>query len=147
MTESPRKAGSKKAKVLEITKEVVIDAPIEKVWAALTDPETVGEWMGDEKIKVNLKVGGKYALFDGVTTGKFTAIEKPSLLEYTWRQAEWEDAEPDTLVRWEFEADGRKTRLHLSHSKFTDQQNRDDHDEGWDSYFLEPMTEWLETKS
>jgi len=33
----------------DIVKNVKIAAPIEKVWAALTDPAAIGGWMGDEK--------------------------------------------------------------------------------------------------
>ena len=32
----------------DIVKNVKIAAPIEKVWAALTDPAAIGGWMGDE---------------------------------------------------------------------------------------------------
>jgi len=134
MTSTSKKpaASKKKAEVPAIEKEIVIKAPVEKVWAAL---------------KVSLKVGGKYRLFGGVTTGKFTAIKEPSMLEYTWRQAEWDKDETDTLVRWELAPEGKKkTRLRLVHSGFDDQQGRDDHDEGWDVYFLGPMKEWLESQ-
>ncbi|MGA9141513.1 MAG: SRPBCC domain-containing protein [Methanocella sp.] len=148
MTSTSKKPAATKLKpeVPLIEKDIVIKAPVEKVWAALTDQKTIGAWMDDDSVKVNLKVGGKYALFGGVTTGKITAIEKPSLLEYTWRQGEWEKSDPDTLVRWELKPEGKKTRLRLVHSQFADRQNRDDHDEGWDVYFLGPMKEWLEDK-
>jgi uncharacterized protein YndB with AHSA1/START domain len=148
MTSTSKKSstGKKKVVVPPIEKEIVIKAPVGKVWAALTDPEAIGAWMDDDSIKVVLKVGGKYALFGGVTTGKFTAVEKPSALEYTWRQGEWEKSEPDTLVRWELKPEGKKTRLRLVHSGFDDRKGRDDHDEGWDVYFLDPMKEWLEKK-
>ena len=136
----------KKATVPAIDKELVIKAPVAKVWAALTDPEAIGAWMGDDSVKIALRVGGKYALFGGVTTGKITAVEKPSVLEYTWRQAEWEKSDPDTLVRWELKPEGKKTRLHLVHGQFADRRNRDDHEEGWDVYFLEPMKAWLESQ-
>jgi uncharacterized protein YndB with AHSA1/START domain len=127
-----------------IEKELVIAAPVEKVWAALTNPVAIGNWMEDDEVKVDLKVGGKYTIFGGETTGSFTVIEKPGVLEYTWRQREWKKSYPDTLVRWELEPEGKKTRLKLVHSQFPDQETRDDHDEGWDIYFLEPMKEWLE---
>ena len=55
----------KKAPFPSIEKEIVIKASVEKVWAELTDLETIRGWMGDENVKVNLKVGGKYALFGG----------------------------------------------------------------------------------
>ena len=145
--ERKKAAAVKKAtKVPPIDKEIVIKAPIEKVWAALTDPKSIGAWMDDDSVKVALKVGGRYKLFGGVTTGKLTVVDEPFVLEYTWRQGEWEKGEPDTLVRWDLRPEGKKTRLRLVHSGFDDRRGRDDHDEGWDVYFLDPMKEWLESQ-
>lgn len=75
----------------DIEKNIELFAPIEKVWAALTDPRIIDRWMSyDGASKVALSVGGCYAFFGGDTTGVFTRIENPDLLEYTWRMAEWE---------------------------------------------------------
>ena len=42
----------------DIEKNVLIAAPIEKVWAALTDPTNIRGWMGDDDtIEVDLRVG------------------------------------------------------------------------------------------
>jgi len=134
----------------DIEKNIQIAAPIEKVWAALTDPTAIRGWMGeDSTVEVDLKVGGRYRLFEGNTTGVFKQIEKPNTLEYTWRQGEWDKAWPDSLVHWELSAapGDKGTLVHLTHSQFPNTQERDGHDEGWDDYFLGPMKEWLERKS
>lgn len=131
----------------DIGKTILIAAPIEKVWDALTDPKSIGAWMGDEdSITVDLKVGGLYALFGGETTGAFTRIEKPHRLEYTWRQSSWHSAWTDSIVRWELTPDGDGTRVHLIHAQFPNAEEREGHDEGWDVYWLEPMREWLESE-
>ena len=42
--------------MLEVEKHVQIAAPIEKVWAALTDPGSIRGWMGeDSTIAVDLR--------------------------------------------------------------------------------------------
>ncbi len=128
-----------------IKKSVQIAAPIERVWAALTDPTAIGGWMGGEGLKVTLRKGGRYALFGGETTGKFTEIKKPIVLEYTWRQSSWKKEWADSLVRWEVKAKESGTEVKLTHSKLPNKQERDGHDEGWDMYFLGPMKEWLES--
>ena len=129
----------------DIEKNVQIAAPIEKVWAALTDPVSIRGWMGeDSAVEVDLKVGGRYRLFGGDTTGAFTVIERPHTLEYTWRQGEWKKAWPDSVVHWELKTAGQGTQVRLAHSKFPNQEERDGHDTGWDDYFLGPMKEWLE---
>lgn len=132
----------------DIEKNVRIAAPIEKVWAALTDPEAIRGWMGeDSKVEVDLEVGGCYQLFGGDTTGKFTHVSRPHTLEYTWRQGEWKKAWPDSVVRWELKRSGKGTQVHLTHDTFPNQTERDGHDEGWDTYWLEPMKDWLESKA
>ncbi len=128
----------------DVVKELTIAAPIHKVWAALTEAESLGAWMDDDSIKIDLRVGGKYALFGGETSGKFTHIEPNKLLEYSWRQKTWKKDWPDSLVRWELDADGQQTRVKLTHSGFPSQDERDSHEEGWDEYWLEPMREYLE---
>ena len=138
------KKPSGKAAIPPIEKTLVINAGIDRVWAALTDEEAIGSWMEDEGVKVNLKKGGKYTLFAGSTTGKFTGIARPKVLEYTWRMDDWDKDAPDTNVRWELEPSGKKTKVRLVHSGFIDRDMRDSHDDGWDVYFLEPMKSWLE---
>jgi uncharacterized protein YndB with AHSA1/START domain len=129
----------------DIVKEVTLTAPIQRVWAALTDAQNMQNWLGpDKQLKVDLKVGGKYAIFGGETTGIFTRIDAPILLEYTWRQSTWPAEWPDSVVRWEMEKNGSGTQIYLSHSKFPNTDERDSHDEGWDIYFLEPMTDYLD---
>lgn len=129
----------------DINKNVQIAAPIESIWAALTDPASIEGWMGyDSAVQVNLWEGGRCQFFGGSTTGIFTRIEEPGLLEYTWRQEEWDKDWADSMVHWELAAVGDGTLVSLTHSEFPNAEERDSHDEGWDIYFLGPMKEWLE---
>ncbi len=85
--------------------------------------------MDDDSVKVALKVGGKYALFGGVTTGKFTAVEKPSVLD-PCAQADGKRASLTRLSLGSSEPKGEETRLRLIHSQFVGRQNRDDRSRG-----------------
>ncbi len=129
----------------DIEKNVHIDAPIGRVWAALTDANAMSSWMEDDTVQIDLRVGGRYTIFSGETTGTFTEIEKPEILEYTWRQKEWPKSWPDSLVRWELLRDGQSTQIRLVHSKLPNEEERGNHEEGWSIYWLEPMMEWLES--
>jgi glutathione S-transferase len=132
----------------DIEKNVKIAAPIDEVWIALTSPAAIRGWMGDDsKIEVDLKVGGRYRLFGGDTTGAFTHVNRPNTLEYTWRQGEWLEEWADSLVRWELKSSGKGTQVHLVHSQFPNAEERDSHDEGWDMYWLGPMKDWLEGRA
>jgi uncharacterized protein YndB with AHSA1/START domain len=127
-----------------VEKDILINAGTEQVWAALTDPKAIESWMEDDTAVIELKIGGKYVIFGGETTGYFMEIEKPSTLVYSWRMGDWKKAWADSVVRWELKPQGKKTKVHLTHSEFPNEEQRDSHDEGWDLYFIEPMKAWLE---
>jgi len=42
---------------MEVTREVVLDAPVEEVWTALTDPAELAEWFANDVI-LELEPGG-----------------------------------------------------------------------------------------
>ena len=44
----------------QIEREVLIAAPIERVWAVVTQPEHVGTWFGDAGAEIDLRPGGKF---------------------------------------------------------------------------------------
>ena len=44
-----------------IEREVLIEAPLEVVWAVVTDPEHVGGWFGDSA-EIDLRPGGEAVL-------------------------------------------------------------------------------------
>jgi len=127
----------------EVIKSVFIKAPIDKVWTALTDADTISSWMGGA-VKSDLRPAGKYAYFGDVTTGRYIVVEPPYRLEYTWRQSEWPSEWSDSTVKWELKPDEKGTAVHLVHEHFPNESERSGHDEGWDTYWLEPMKDWLE---
>ena len=83
--------------------------PIEKVWAALTDPKQLTKWMGPAK--VDGRVGGTITLEGGPQdipaevrrmTGQILVWDPPTVLEYEWRQA----IVDESVVRYELASDG-----------------------------------------
>ena len=128
-----------------IIKDRLILASPMAVWAALTDPQAIRAWMGDEStVEVDLRHGGQYRLFGGETTGVFQAIDPGTRLSYTWRQREWPAEWGDSLVAWTLTPADSGTHVHLVHDRFPNEEERDAHDEGWDEYFLGPLQETLE---
>ncbi|WP_236587778.1 SRPBCC family protein [Tumebacillus amylolyticus] len=89
--------------------------PVELVWAVLTDPEKLVQWLA--KADVELVAGGKYELrfqnTDSVMLGVVQHAEAPNLLVYTWCN---EGDEKATVVRWELEATEDGTLLVLTHT-------------------------------
>ena len=88
--------------------------PVEKVWAALTDPAQLAQWLAPGEIELTL--GGRvYLAFtdgDSVIDGRVTAFAPPRLLEFTWT-----DKGNDLgFVRWELTAEDGGTHLVLTHT-------------------------------
>jgi uncharacterized protein YndB with AHSA1/START domain len=93
--------------------ERLIDKPLERVWAAIATPDGIAGWLGDAHLE--LKQDAPIRLrFDktmgNVVEGQITAVDPPTLLEYTFGQ-------PDSVLRWELsEAPGGQTSLVISHT-------------------------------
>jgi uncharacterized protein YndB with AHSA1/START domain len=89
-----------------------IDRPVEKVWAALTIPERVADWLG--KAVIEPRVGGAYTITFGddhsTATGTIQEFDPPRRLAYTW--GDDLDAEHPGVV-FELEPDGDGCRLTL----------------------------------
>lgn len=89
-----------------------LSQPIEKVWAALTVPERISEWLLT-KTEVDLRVGGRFALEwldgDSAMAGVITELDPPRLIAWTWPY----EAHPNSVVRWELQPDGAGCRLRL----------------------------------
>lgn len=86
--------------------------PIETVWAALTDPARLSDWVGTARVEPHL--GGRYELFidrPRPMTGRILTWEPPRLLEFSWDTG---DA-PESVVRCELSPDGDGTRLIFMH--------------------------------
>ena len=84
-----------------------LKAPIEKVWAALTIPERLGDWFVDSTI--DLRVGG--VIHFSWTDVTITVCEPPRSLAWTW-----ELDGRETLVRFDLVPDAGGTQLTLTHS-------------------------------
>jgi len=89
----------------EVVREVVLEAPREEVWEALTDPERLVAWLAEEA-QIELSPGGeaRFRLRGGdERTGFVDAVEPPCRLSFWWRSHEDGGDEPtDDLRRVEF---------------------------------------------
>lgn len=82
--------------------------PIEKVWAALTDPDQFHQWLAAPG-EIDLRVGGRVRLtLSGmVVDSTITALDPPRLLEYGWHDQSHEGGP----VRWELTPEHSGTRV------------------------------------
>ena len=107
-----------------------IDRPVEKVWAALTVPERVADWLA--KADIVLEVGGRYDLrfpdSEDVMWGMITRLEPPELLELTWRE---NDGTTKSVLSWRLSPDGGGCRLNLTHTFPADTRDLPGFVSGW----------------
>ncbi len=85
---------------------------IETVWAALTDPERLADWMGPALVEP--RAGGRYELFldrEQPMRGRILTWEPPVTLELSWHN----DDAPHSVVRYALARDGDGTRLVFTH--------------------------------
>jgi uncharacterized protein YndB with AHSA1/START domain len=91
--------------------------PVEKVWAALSTPGRIAEWMGVEWLSGDapLREGGpfdyRFRAADIETRGTVLRLEPPRLLEHSW----FDNLPPGSVVRWSLEPDGDGCVLTLTH--------------------------------
>jgi uncharacterized protein YndB with AHSA1/START domain len=105
-----------------IEHEILIDAPVEVVWAVVTEPEHVGGWFSDSA-EIDLQPGGEAILTweeHGSVRASVERVEPPRLFAFRWARPV--GAEPSrensTLVEFNLSEEGGRTRLRVVESGF-----------------------------
>lgn len=126
-----------------ILADIFVAAPPERVFEAISDPQQLRQWWGQNgmyrstKWEADLRPGGKW-LCQGVGTkseeyqvrGEFLEIDPPRALVYTWI-ASW-SGPLATTVRWELKSIDGGTQVNLRHSGFQAlPEAAHDHAQGW----------------
>ncbi|HYA64684.1 MAG TPA: SRPBCC domain-containing protein [Candidatus Sulfotelmatobacter sp.] len=139
-----------------ICAEIFIAAAPERVFQAITDPEQMPKWWGQQgmyritEYKADLRPGGKWSIVgdnaDGSpfrVDGEYLEVDPPRLLVHTWI-ASWTGS-LKTIVRWELEARGvhalqhhrpqkigTGTAVRIMHSGFAEKPDAvHSHSQGW----------------
>ena len=91
----------------------------DEVWAALTEPEALAEWMMESDFQP--LVGHQFTFrtdpapgFDGIVYCEVTTVDKPHKLAYTWRGGYLKP----TVVTWLLQPVAEGTKLRLEHTGF-----------------------------
>lgn len=123
-------------KTYDLKVEKIIHKPAAEVFRAISEGRLFQNCSADhESMKIDFRVGGKYAIeflaHNMKNGGEFLEIVKNQKIVFTWCQDHESNATPDTTVRIELKDLGNQTALTLTHSGFTDKENRDGHEGGW----------------
>jgi uncharacterized protein YndB with AHSA1/START domain len=129
-----------------IERDVLIAAPLERVWELITTAEHLGRWFGDAGAEIDLRPGGALSLSwreHGTVRGRVEAVEPPRRVAYRWVATGASGAEPtpanSTLIEFTLAAETGGTRVVVVESGFdglgVDPQERAaalaSHTEGW----------------
>ncbi len=108
-----------------IERDILIAAPVERVWELITSAEHLGRWFGDSGAEIDLRPGGALSLtWQGQETvqGRVEAVESPHRFSWRWLQVRESRAEPtpanSTLIEFTLAAEGDSTRVFVVESGF-----------------------------
>ncbi len=95
--------------------KITIDAPAFKVFAALTEPDQLAAWWGQDAL-VEADEGGRYetTLPVGRVEGTIIAIDGPGTLTFTWPLMA-EGISVATSVHYALSPMGPQTAVHVAH--------------------------------
>ena len=133
--------------------ERTFNAPVGRVWKALTDVEEMRQWYFNLK-QFKAEVGFEFEFVvehEGTTYHhlcKVTEVIPQKKLAYTWR---YKGHEGDSLVTFELFADGDETRLKLTHQGLetfpkTAAFARKNFEAGWTAIIDSELKQFLEGK-
>jgi len=117
-------------------------APAEAVFEAWTSEEVLRRWFHAEpdwetpEAQVDLRPGGavRVVMRDPAKDrkigggGRYTEIEPPTRLAFTWT---WDEEDTETLIELEFEEANGVTTVRMTHSGLRDEERVRAHEYGW----------------
>ena len=126
------------------------NAPISKVWKAITDKEEMKQWYFD-LAEFQPEVGFKFQFMGGTEDNQYlhlceiTEVIPEKKLTYSWR---YDGYEGNSFVTFELFEEGGETRLKLTHrglESFPDNPDfaRTNFEMGWDQIINTSLKEYL----
>ncbi len=133
--------------------ERIYNAPLEKVWKAITDRTEMKQWYFDiadfkpePGFEFSFTAGDKNKSY--LHLCRVTDVEQGRKIAYTWR---YDGYEGDSEVTWELTEENGKTRVRLTHSgleTFPAEKNPDltkkNFEQGWNEILGKSLMEYLE---
>jgi uncharacterized protein YndB with AHSA1/START domain len=116
-----------------------INAPVAKVWQALTDGPIAEQW-GAAPAKVDAREGGEFSYWDGDIHGVFTKLVPNERIEQDWYGHDnptWK-----YNVIFTFEGDDKQATVYMTFSGNILDEQKDVTD--WRDYYFDPIKKLLE---
>lgn len=91
------------------------------------------------------KVGAEFSASGDYFTGKNLHLVRNQLIVQTWRAADWNETDGDSIFLLSLEQKGKDAILNMVHAFLPDQQ-AEDIKRGWTTYYWKPWKMYLEGK-
>jgi uncharacterized protein YndB with AHSA1/START domain len=127
-----------------IEREIVIDAPVDVVWAVVTEPEQISRWLSDS-VELDLRPGGEARFVwagRGTVEARVERVEPPHVFAFRWVPALSAELTDGNLLLVEFTLtpEGQGTRLTVVETGFAQlagseedrREHFDGHRRGWE---------------
>jgi uncharacterized protein YndB with AHSA1/START domain len=142
-----------------IERDILIEAPVEVVWRAVTEPDQISSWFTDTAV-IDVREGGEGTLTwnEGAATKPTTArisvvtVAPPQTFSFRWAHPEGVEARQDNSVLVEFTLlpEGDHTRLRVVETGLLElawpdadkATYADEHNKGWARH-LESLREYM----
>ncbi|MGA2910783.1 MAG: SRPBCC domain-containing protein [Candidatus Microgenomates bacterium] len=124
-----------------IKQEYLINAPIEEVWEALTEPKIIDMW-GGGPAKMKAEENYEFSLWGGDIHGKNIKVAKGKTLKQEWYSGKWQKP---SIATFNLSEKGEKTKVELIHNDVPENETKDISD-GWKDYYMGPLKRLLEKK-
>jgi uncharacterized protein YndB with AHSA1/START domain len=124
-----------------VERDILIDAPLDVVWAVITEPEHVAGWFSDSAA-IDLRPGGEMTLTWEAHSEhwRVETVDPPSFVSFRWFRGAEPREDNSTLVEFFLTRDGEGTRLRVVESGFRQLEgseeekakDADGHRSGWE---------------
>jgi activator of HSP90 ATPase len=94
---------------------------------------------------ITSKIGAPYTAHGDHISGKNLTLVKDQLIVQTWRGADWDPKDPDSVFMIFLEPKGKNVILHMVHGDLPE-KHADDIYTGWEKYYWEPWKKYLSVK-
>jgi uncharacterized protein YndB with AHSA1/START domain len=125
---------------LDTAQSITIEAPIDRVWAAVTTPELIKQWFFGVETETDWKVGsplvhrGEYQGKPYEDKGEIVRFEPPTLLVHThWSDQSGKPDRPENYqeVSWALSGDDGVTDLTITERNLPSEDAKKVSDQSW----------------
>jgi activator of HSP90 ATPase len=121
----------------DFKKYYTIPAPPSEVYLALTNPNTIHLWSGEEAI-MSTEPDSEFSLWEGSIAGKNLEFEPEKKIVQQWYFGEQETA---SIVTMKLHEHAKGTSIELRHTNIPD-EDYNDIVEGWDELYFGALTDF-----